>query len=696
MISLITEDINGNRLNLDLNQDLPIALNKSFLELTDIEKRKGDFSMSFALPRTPANDAFFGLFGDPSSFGQQWTPRVDTKAWLLEDTDIIIEGSLRLESTDLNNSRYTCSISGAVFTIKNAIGDKSMSDIDMSDWLYTASDIHSTWDGSLFGGDMIFSIHDFGFGYGLYKKVDTGNELVDTVGDNTCQNVMVLEKTLPCFRLNELLRRMFSGVNLNLAGSWFSEPEAEEIYVQSDNPLSSFFATPTSWNTKMGEDLEINQNLQTIPLIGNPSFAEWDDILHEYTAPVDGTYQFRWSVQLQRGNPVTVNLTLEFQINTVAYAPATAVWQWNTGNAAWPENIPMLAGDVLRMRIKDDNTSTTNGNILVTDNTYLELTNITPTGTDQDPSEHLANYKQKDFLREIIGIFNLIVWMPNTQDVRIDTWDYYMANYGSKKDWTDKVDLSKTPVIKPINGELRNPIVLSYKEAPDVLNQEYVKVIGRPYGSYREDTRIPFTQPPAEPFKIFAPIPTQELLSDVPTAQNLLMVIGRWWVSEDDLSFKAPGLQLAYYNGERSLIGTGTNFYYQVTQGSGCALGVRYPYFSAFRLYEVDTWQVQDDTLDLNFAWMTPPADIVDDPTEQNLFTRYFANMLRERYDENNKIVELSFILDGVDIANFSFADTILVTLNGTPVGLKILEIKDYSPNVKKSTRVKAMITFIR
>ena len=44
----------------------------------------------------------------------------------------------------------------------------------------------------------------------------------------------------------------------------------------------------------------------------------------------------------------------------------------------------------------------------------------------------------------------------------------------------------------------------------------------------------------------------------------------------------------------------------------------------------------------------------------------------------------------------YSMADTIIINLNGTPVGLKILEIKDYSPNVKRSTRIKAMISFIK
>jgi hypothetical protein len=83
-------------------------------------------------------------------------------------------------------------------------------------------------------------------------------------------------------------------------------------------------------------------------------------------------------------------------------------------------------------------------------------------------------------------------------------------------------------------------------------------------------------------------------------------------------------------------------------------------------------------------------------PSEQGLFNRYFREMIRERYDVAAKIVEMNVLLNAVDIANFSFADTIIIKVNGTPVGLRIVDIIDYSPNTTRLTKVKAYITFIK
>jgi hypothetical protein len=104
---------------------------------------------------------------------------------------------------------------------------------------------------------------------------------------------------------------------------------------------------------------------------------------------------------------------------------------------------------------------------------------------------------------------------------------------------------------------------------------------------------------------------------------------------------------------------------------------------------------VQADTLDLSFTWWTPPSDIVDAPSELGLYNRYFREMLRGRYDVANKIIEANFVLNSFDINTFNFADTIVININGTPVGLKILEINGYVPGRKGSTKVKAMLTFL-
>jgi hypothetical protein len=49
-------------LNLDLYDDIPIKINKSFAELQDISKKNTDFSVNLSLPGTKKNNRFFESF----------------------------------------------------------------------------------------------------------------------------------------------------------------------------------------------------------------------------------------------------------------------------------------------------------------------------------------------------------------------------------------------------------------------------------------------------------------------------------------------------------------------------------------------------------------------------------------------------------------------------------------------------------
>lgn len=695
MLQLLVTDIDGNRQYLDMNQEQPIAVNKSFLELSDFTKRKGDFSRTFNLPRTEANDSFFGQFGNPSNIGGIWNPLFVSECWLMWNGGVIIEGALQLVSADADHDRYVVSVAGVIFSLKDAIADKSMSDLDMISWSYTAQNIPNTWGRGLFSGHVVFPIHDFGFGYGLYKKDKAGsaNVLID-ITDATCANTCLTDRTLPAFRLNELLRMIFNEAGFDVSGSWFSETSVEDIYVQSDNPLSNFFAVSAStFNAAIGPSLSISSVYQTIPFQASPAIGDFNNTLFRYTAPINASYNFGWLINPQPGSPSSVLVQYQILKNGTTAVYTSTGFAWTGAHGVPSYNMTLNAGDYIEFQIRDLGGATTAGRMLAGGTTYWSLNSLVPAVAAIDPSEHLANYKQIDFLRELVSIFNLIVWRDSDTSYRLDTWDYYMANFGTKKDWTDKVLKDRKIITKPINQELADPINIELKRAADILNEEYVRVTGRSYGSYREDNMIPFSKGPAEPYKVFAPAPLQEVTSAVPGAVNNEIVIGKYYASEDDLSYKPPGLQLMYYCGLRTL---STTFYYLRYAGDTCQAGTSVPVFSPFLLTSAGSWNVLATTLDLNFTWFTPPSNNVTAATPYGIYNRYWAEMLRERYAEGNKIVEFEALLLPGDFGAFNFADTIMINIDGTPVGLKILEIRDYVPNLDRPCKIKAMISFLK
>lgn len=685
MIQLIVTGQGDTRHELDVDQSQVIVLNKTFLELTDIEKRKGDYTLSFALPGTPTNDAYFATFGDPSTIGSVWATNYEAKAWVLENSDILIQGSLKLERADFKNNRYVVAVSGVVFTIKYLIGDASMSEIDFSDLAFGPGDIRDTWDGTWNGGHLIFPIHDFGTGYGLYKKVDTGNELIDIT---VTTHPIILDQLIPSIRLNEILRRMFTGKGLAVSGSWFDEPNVEQIYVQADNPLSSFASQPPLVKTVTDfYDLIVSDSYLTTVWWQGPQYSDWNDGLNEYTAPVDGDYYWVCLMHAQAGVPAITPIEVQWQVNGVAvltefFVPGTAYIKGYT--------VTMVAGDTFRQQVISG-AVTTDPKILNAAGGGLNLVSVSNIGGDISPSVYLENYKQIDFLRALAQYLNLIVTMNANGEIRIDTYDYYMTNFGSKKDWSDKVDMNADPVVSPVNGELRNPINLELKHADDILNQDYIRVTGLSYGTYREDTRLPFTKAAADPNKIFAPMPIQQILSSDPAAELLDVWVAKLFSDVDNISYKPPGLQLAYWCGRR----TCGQFYTAEAEGVGEIANTSYPFFAPWLVLSGDAYKVQEDTLDLNYTWFSPPSeDMVDTPSTQGIYNRYFREMLRERYTSGVKVVEFTAILDESDMANFSFADKIVININGTNTALRIISITGYSPTRRVPVRIKGVIIF--
>lgn len=686
-IKIITQWIDGTDHVLDVDQNAAIALKMQLISLTDIDQRRGDYTKSFALPRTVDNDLFFGNWGDPSTIGANWNTRVEAPAWILEDDNIIIEGVLKLESTDPEIKKYYVSISGNVATIKSILGEAEMANLDMSPWIYTAAQIFSTWTRSLFSGDMVFPIHDFGFGWGLFKKQGTANVLQDF---KTPITPIILDQTIPAFRLTKLLEMIFNEKGITVEGSFFSESEVDEIYVQADNALEAFAVGAGLVNTQIGTRTVLDSTLNVINWIASPSSTDFDDTTHRYTAPTDGTYYFDFLVNPTPGIPASLAGTWYLRKNGLTVY--SSVMNWNASFIRTNLSVAMVAGDYVDMAIQMSAPPSFDGSIYPGGTDYFKLVNFVPTGTSVDPSAYWANHRQVDFIRSIFQIFNIIPWFDSDGKLQLDSWDSYMATQGEKKDWSEKVDYPSMGV-RPINGELRNPVNLSLQKADNVISIGYQDSVGRPYGSYREDQNIPGTLPEAKPIQGFSPASPQEIISSNPGTNYPEVLICKYYTDEDSLAYKSPGLQLMYYNGARTIP---SSIYTTDSAGGATTARTIYPYFSNFRLYLASTWNVLAASLDLNFTWWTPPSiGIVTANSEQGLFNRYFREMIRERYDEGSKIIEMNVLLNAADIQNFSFGDTIIVNVNGTPVGLRIVEIKDYSPNNQRLTKVKAYITFI-
>ena len=478
---------------------------------------------------------------------------------------------------------------------------------------------------------------------------------------------------------------------ITVEGSFFSESEVDEIYVQTDNSLEVFAVGAGLFTAQVSISTALDAVLRVLKWGAVPTMGDFNNSTFEYTAPLAGDYYFDLFINPTPGTPTSNVCTYEYQVNGIISGGTTG-FNWSGTAFELNRKLTLVAGDTVRIAIQAGLPITVAGSVDPGLGSYWNLTSVMPTGTSVDPSAYWANHRQVDFIRSIFQIFNIIPWFDSDGKLQLDSWDSYMANQGEKKDWSEKVDYPSM-VVRPINGELRNPVNLALQKADNVISIAYQDAVGRPYGSYREDQNIPGTLPEAKAINGFSPASPQEILSSNPSTNYPEVLICKYYETEDSLAYKSPGLQLMYYNGARTIP---SSIYTTDSAGGATTARTIYPYFSNFRLFLASTWNVLAASLDLNFTWWTPPSpSIITANSEQGLFNRYFREMIRERYDEGSKIIEMNVLLNAADIQNFSFGDTIIVYVNGTPVGLRIVEIKDYSPNNTRLTKVKAYITFI-
>lgn len=690
MIQLYADRIDGTIAELDVDQNAVVLLKKSFADLKDIDKRIGDYTQTFSLPKTQQNLNFFGNFGDPSEIGYNWSSRLLTACYLVEDSGVIITGSLKYEDSDPKVNSINVSVVGAISKIKDVFGDGLMSDLDMNDWAFEPSDIFQTWNQSLFNGDMVFPVHDFGFGYGLYKK--EGGALV-VQDPRVSTTPIVLNKCIPAFRLTTLMKMLFEQKGFQVQGSWFDEANADDIFVQADNNLSKFIASASLWETVIKNDQLLTTTETVIGFEDDPESSDFDAATHTFTAPVDGFYYFDLVITIDRGNPQGLIMLAQFKKNGVN-SGGVIQFPWNTTSTTTNRRISLVKGDTVNVTIRESTGSTKSGYIRAYSNTSLNLVNIEQTDDEIIPSAYWANQSQIEMLRNIIQIFNIVIWSDTPISFRLDTWDYYMANYGEDKDWSEKLDVDSIQTL-PINSELRDPINLSLKDSDDILNYQYRESLGRNYGSYWENNKIPFAQDFAPNMPKFSPAPTQHIIMSDTSLDNDEMIVAKYYESEDNIAYKSPGLQLMYYNGVRAL--SAPNQIYTIDLDgdiAGPQLRTGYPFFSVFKLDSANSYAVEQTTLDLNFTYMTPPSLVITAPSEYGLYNRYFREMLRERYDVANKVMFMDFILNPMEVSNLSAADKIIARVNGTPVKLRVVEVPAYSAGAKRATRLKVMITF--
>ncbi len=293
-------------------------------------------------------------------------------------------------------------------------------------------------------------------------------------------------------------------------------------------------------------------------------------------------------------------------------------------------------------------------------------------------SNILPNMKQKDFLTNVIRMFNLYIDIDKTQPKRflIEPRDDYYAKYQRTQDWSEKLDLTKE-ISTQIASNLQNRSqILTYKDDKDYYNTEYTNLTNTVFGEYKYEFDNEFASGEKKIELIFSPTPTVKL-----PLSNAMFISSIYGFNNGNLTnLGGFNPRILYANTLGLTAGDTYNFWTNGYNIGTAATMSQYPYAGFAD-------EPRNPNTSLNFGTIQPFITNYNE-TINNLYYTYWQNTFLELNSPQSRIIEAYFNLTPTDIGNFSFADLFYLTIDNVAGYYRVNKIIDYDPSKYESTKV--------
>jgi uncharacterized delta-60 repeat protein len=483
---------------LDLYNDIPIKITKSFAELQDISKRNSDYSVGLSIPGSKKNNRFFENFFNVDTETLYFDATKRANAQVLISDEVYFNGYLRLNSVSVLNSKveYDVTIYSTVADIFGKIGNSLMNELNYYDDQYNFNHtfdsytITNGWQNQPYSFDDVplyfYPVIHNGYNYSgdtvLVTGSTTGNTTLYTstkVGSwannaaayaagvqrfriNSPQDGVIDNQLKPALNVNGLIGLMFKDNGYSIKSNFFNSPWFKLLYT-----YGYFSSEATKFTTQLGTIsilpsagvnlLLVNTGIGQIYIYvvqagtGIPCLCTQPlTIRIQYYNTIGQTYQQSYTIQPFTASIIaTYSFFLGYRFQTVV---SSTVPISNKPLAYQPSAI-----------------GTT---ITVTDGTFIDFSNVINN-----------QIKQIDFLASIAKKFDL-VFIPdpdNPNQIIIEPFDYYIGS-GNIYDWTDKLSWDKGFKVQPALNFIESELILTDKEDNDEGNKRFKEVNNRVYG----------------------------------------------------------------------------------------------------------------------------------------------------------------------------------------------------------------------
>jgi hypothetical protein len=673
---------------IDLYDLEPPKLNFTIEDIRDTAARS-IFSRTFRVPASAKNTELFKTAFDVN--GVDFDIRQKRSARIYVNGILFRTGQIRLNRIYDNREGaridYELIFLGETKDFGTSVGEGYLNELDLSEYTHELdiTNAQNSWraypEGSitdgLFEGDVLYPLIDFGVNY------DEDGEPIETrISQNNVGNHFTQSgagKWLPINRFKPMVRakviwdKIFEEAGYTYTSNFINSNRFKQMYL-------SAFGNTTSITTENNEN-ELNVRLLSLDYILGDLIIPYNEIItdavgnfntttYKYIAPITGTYTIRATfygiLDGTSGSPIPGEfgeLGILLKRNTTTLDSDSFIVQaggYNSTNMSFDTgniNILLNAGDeiYLEAEVIDPQFSSY----------YISYSQLFVTSAPGDISiaPLLDNeYKKIDFIKDILTKFRLVM-VPNKNivgDFIVEPWSEYIGS-GDLFDWTHKLDLTKDFVSEPVFYTQSARILFEDSEGEDFLNLINQERFAETFGKLIVNGDNEFLQGERSINTNFIPVPITQI-ERKNTSIGQTFIIPQIHVHEpgEDASYNPQHLpirqnrHLLFYNGLKDT--DGIDWYIENDTASNPHDD--YPMVSFYEDFP-------NTSSSLNLNWQKETGYIEHNINNgllgQSVYDRYWNDYINSLYDGFARRITAYFILDDVDLLDFSFDDVIRV-----------------------------------
>jgi hypothetical protein len=550
----------ANGVQLDLFNDEDIKLSNNVTGLFDIGVLPSDFTRQLSLPGSKVNNAFFEHVYDISIDSPfLFATNIKVPAYFDFGGIYLSQGYLQLNKVIVTANKfidsYEVTIFGALSSFSRDVNRLYLTDLSsLTQYNHTSSldNISASWSGSLFNGDIVYPLADYGSGY----QYTQGQ--FQTFGINTVNGSLTVQNFKPAIRVKKVWDAIFDTVGYTYTSSFMNEPWLDDVYMVCNNslkypeysgvdletygkikvaavsgstdillpsntfvtlPFSNALSDPQGFYNNGAYRVDKMTNLSGILNLNLNVSCSVNNMPGTFSA--NGTFQLQlietgsstaYSLgalqsyliffdQLQQSRTGGINTTYElqtqFKLNSI---PA--------GNYYFQvRQRPNFALPTVQPTVTMDPDITTKSYIQITevnqaaDGRVMDIPSNMPFGT--------TGIKLVDFISGIQKKFNLVIYPNNTKpnEFVVETFNNWY-NRGQVKDFNRYINLDVPFDVIPANNFAVNKLNFGDTLDQDYISQQFAKGANREYAkSYYTDTTNFYSQGTFEVKTTFASDP---------------------------------------------------------------------------------------------------------------------------------------------------------------------------------------------